>query len=266
MTDRETPADDQIDTDQIDGDGLTNDLVRAPLHEQVKERILRRIILGTWGEGHVLPPETELARQFGVSYGTIRRAMTDLTHQGVIMRRRKTGTVVTGRTPNHTMSQFYRYYRLHSNDGGLVTSDTRMIDVCHRAATPAEVERLELRQGAPVAFMRRQRMHDGRIVMVDRVTLPLAHAPDFPSQIEEVPALLYKWLLENHGLRIAAVRERLAARLATSEDLQLLHLPDAGVRAVLDIDAVSYDSMNRPLVAIQHTALTEDHCYINEIR
>lgn len=249
-----------------DDDGLTTGLVKTPLHEQVKERILRRIILGTWGEGFVLPPETELAQQFGVSYGTIRRAMTDLTSQGVIMRRRKTGTVVTGRTPHHSMAQFYRYYRLHSADGRLVTSDTRLIDVRHRTATAEEAERLEIAPGAPVAFMLRQRLQDGRVVMIDRVTVSLSLAPDFPSRLEEAPVLLYKWLLEKHRLRIVAVRERLAARLATPEDLRLLQLPEDTPRALLDIDAVSYDSMNNPLAAIRHAALTEDHCYINEIR
>lgn len=249
-----------------DEDGLTGGLVKTPLHEQVKERILRRIILGTWGEGHALPPETELAQLFGVSYGTIRRAMSDLTNQGVIMRRRKTGTVVTGRMPHHSMSQFYRYYRLHSTGGALVTSDTRLISTCHRKATAAEAERLEIAPGAPVAFMLRERKHDGRVVMIDRVTVPLALAPDFPAKVEDAPVLLYQWLLEKHRLRIAAVRERLAARLATTEDLRLLQLPEDTPRALLDIDAVSYDSKNRPLAAMRHAALTEDHCYINEIR
>lgn len=251
---------------RLDDDSLNDGLVKAPLHEQIKERMLRRIILGTWAEGDVLPPETELARQFGVSYGTIRRAMSDLTNQGVIMRRRKTGTLVTGRTPHHSMANFYRYYRLHAKDGTLLTSTTRLIDACHRPATEDEAQRLELAPGAPVAFMLRERLHEGRIVMIDRVALPLAHAPDFPAEVKNVPELLYRWLLEHHGLRIAAVRERLTARVATPEDLHLLQLAEGTVRALLEIDAVSYDSMNRPLVAIRHAALTDDHCYINEIR
>lgn len=248
-----------------DGD-LGLGLVKTPLHEQVKERILRRIILGTWGEGHVLPPETELATQFGVSYGTIRRAMTDLTYQGVIMRRRKTGTVVTGRTPQHSLAQFYRYYRLHSIDGGLTTSDTHLLETCHRSATVEEAERLEIPAGAPVAFMVRARTKDSRVIMIDRITVALSLAPDFPARVEDAPILLYTWLLEKHRLRIAAVRERLAARLATPEDLGLMQLPTETPVALLDIDTVSYDSMNRPLAATRHAALTDEYCYINEIR
>ena len=247
-------------------DALTADLVRKPLHEQVQERILSHIILGTWAEGYVLPPETELAKQFGVSYGTIRRAMADLTASGVIMRRRKTGTVVTGRTPHHSMSQFYKYYRLHTIEGRLTSSRTVMVDACHRNATQDEAEKLELPARAPVVYMHRLRWVDDRPVMIDRVTLPLSLAPDFPVTIEEMPTLIYKWLLEHHGLRLAAIREKLVARLASPEDLKYFNLPLDTPRALLDIEEVSYDSNNRPLVAMRHAALTDDHCYINEIR
>lgn len=252
-------------TDVAD-DALGRGLAKAPLHEQVQERILRRILLGTWGEGFVLPPEMELARLFDVSYGTIRRAMGELTRQGVIMRRRKTGTVVTGRTPHHSLSQFYRYYRLHSGEGKLVTSETRTIESRRRPADEDEAERLELAPGAPVIFLLRQRRREGRLAMIDRIVIPQALAAGFPLGVEDAPDLVYEWLLERRGLRIAAVRERLVARIATAEDLRLLGLPESGTRALLEIDEVAYDSMNRPLIAVRHSALTEDHCYINEIR
>lgn len=250
----------------VSDSSLGRGLVKAPLHEQVQERILRRILLGTWGEGYVLPPETELARLFGVSYGTIRRAMGELTRQGVIMRRRKTGTVVTGRTPHHSLAQFYRYYRLHGAEGELVTSETLTLELRRRPASAEEAARLELEPAAPVIFLLRQRRRKGRVVMIDRIVLPEALASGFPDRVEEAPEKVYGWLLERRGLRIAAVRERLIARLATAEDLRLLELGEGETRALLEIDEVAYDSMNRPLIAARHSALTEDHCYINEIR
>ena len=58
----------------------------------------------------------------------------------------------------------------------------------------------------------------------------------------------------------------MASAFDGAEDLRYLDLPLDVPRALLDIDEVSYDSMNRPLVAMRHAALTEDHCYITEIR
>ena len=241
-------------------------LVTAPLHEQIKERILRQILLGEWSEGDVLPPETELARTMGVSYGTIRRAMTDLTRLGAIQRRRRTGTVVTGRSPHHTLNQFYRYYRLHSADGRLVNTEARTISASHRPATAEEAERLGIPSGAEVATIERLRFYEGRPVMIDRIAIPLSRAPDFPDVPEDAPHLIYKWLLEHHELRLVAVRERVTARLASREDKLLLECDPDEPLALLDIDEVAFDALNKPLLTMRHLALTDAHCYVNEIR
>lgn len=241
-------------------------LVTAPLHEQIKERILRQILLGEWSEGDVLPPETELARMMGVSYGTIRRAMTDLTRQGAIQRRRRTGTVVTGRMPHHTLNQFYRYYRLHSAEGQLVNTKTRTIKAGHRPADATEAERLGIAPGATVATVERLRLYEGRPVMIDRIAVPLFRAPDFPSDPKDVPELIFKWLLERHELRLVAVRERVTARLAAPQDKTLLECDPDEPLALLDIDEVAFDALNTPLLTMRHLALTDAHCYVNEIR
>jgi GntR family transcriptional regulator len=69
----------------------------APLHEEIKDKILQKIILGDWPAGFCISSEMDLAVRFGVSYGTIRRAMGDLTQQDPIIRRRRRVTIVTGR-------------------------------------------------------------------------------------------------------------------------------------------------------------------------
>jgi GntR family transcriptional repressor for pyruvate dehydrogenase complex len=53
---------------------------RAQVEEQLKQAILR----GTFGHGEKLPPETELAQQFGVSRPTLREALGALASAGLI--------------------------------------------------------------------------------------------------------------------------------------------------------------------------------------
>ena len=243
------------------GDTLT----AAPLHEQVSDRITRRIVDGEWPEGFVLPAEQELARQLGVSEGTIRRAMQALTAEGLLMRRRRTGTVVTGRAPRHTLSRYYRYYRLHTSDGRLVNTDTRVIALARRAPEGDEAARLKLPDGAQVGTVTRLRLYEGRPVMVDRIVLPLHRVDPFPATAAEMPPLIFKWLLEAHGLRLGALREVVTARLASAEDRALLNLGPEPV-ALLDIDETAYDPLNEPLLLMRHSALTDAHCYVNEVR
>ncbi|MET0124508.1 MAG: winged helix-turn-helix domain-containing protein, partial [Pseudomonas caspiana] len=75
----------------------------APLYEVVKRHISEAILLGEWSSGTVIPSENALAADFGVSVGTIRRALAELVSEGMLMRRRKTGTVVTGWAPLHNL-------------------------------------------------------------------------------------------------------------------------------------------------------------------
>lgn len=237
-----------------------------PLHEQIKDKILQKIIVGEWPEGFCVPREVDLATQFGVSYGTIRRAMDDLTQQGVIMRRRRTGTVVTGRTPQHTLSRFYRFYRLHTLDGRLINTEARVLKVHHCDPSPEEVDQLRLDPGEVVVRIKRLRLSEGRPVMLDRCVLPLKLAPDFPAQARDAPPMMYKWLLDHHGLQLSAIREQITARLASAEDCALLELDPAQPHAMLDISEAAYDSRNQPLLLMRHTAVTGAHCYVNEIR
>ena len=245
---------------------LSGTLVANPLHEQVRERITGLIADGSWPEGHVLPAEADLARMLGVSEGTIRRAMQALTQEGLLMRRRRTGTVVTGRAPQHTLDRWYKYYRLHTHDCGLVNTETRVLDVGRRAPTDMEVRQLKLPERTKVGTVTRLRLYDGRPVMIDRVVLPLHRLAEFPNDPADMPPLIFKWLLERHGLRLGALRERVTARVAETEDLRLLDLPGDVPVALLEIDEIAFDPQNEPILLMRHSALTDMHCYVNELR
>lgn len=60
----------------------------------VKSEILRKITLGEWAPGALLPGEVDLAQSFGVARATVNRAMRELTDEGFLERRRKAGTRV----------------------------------------------------------------------------------------------------------------------------------------------------------------------------
>ncbi len=58
-----------------------------PAYRKVAAAISERIVSRTLREGERLPPETELARQFGVNRSTIREALRDLESSGLVTRR-----------------------------------------------------------------------------------------------------------------------------------------------------------------------------------
>lgn len=236
----------------------------APLYEGVKRQISEAILLGKWPPGTVLPGEVALAQQFGVAVGTVRRALLDLTAEGLLTRKRKTGTVVTGRTPHHNLRYFFQYFRLHGLDGALVRSSARILSIGIGPASAHEAAAVAMEPGLAVLRLHRTRYVDGQPVMVDLFVLPAARIPGFPLTPAEVPELLYLFLLERYGIRISAVREQVSAELADADDLERLNL--TAPAAVLSIEDVSYDQSGEATIYSTHRAVTANHRYVNEIR
>jgi GntR family transcriptional regulator len=244
--------------------GRLDEMAAVPLYEVVKRHISEAIMMGRWAPGTVLPGEVALAQRFGVAVGTVRRALSDLTVEGLLTRRRKTGTVVTGRSPHHSLRSFFQYFRLHGRDGSVLRSQARVVDI--RVDMPTERERaiLGLAGNGRVLRIHRTRRIDRVPVMRDRFALDAERLVDFPLTPRKVPELLYLHLLERYGIRISAVREQVTAALADPDDLKLLDLTPPA--AVLAIDEIAYDQAGRPTVIGNHHARTERHCYINEVR
>ena len=65
-----------------------------PGFAEIKTEVLRRIQQGIWPPGSLLPTEVELTREFGCARATVNRALRELAEQGVIDRKRKSGTRV----------------------------------------------------------------------------------------------------------------------------------------------------------------------------
>ncbi|MBU2959311.1 UTRA domain-containing protein [Citreicella sp. C3M06] len=64
------------------------------LHGRILNEFSRKIIDGTWPPGFLLPKETELAEQYGVSRMTMNKVMIRLASEGYVIRRKRIGTVV----------------------------------------------------------------------------------------------------------------------------------------------------------------------------
>jgi GntR family transcriptional regulator len=241
-----------------------SDTESLKLHEVVRKKISEAILSGRWGAGEVLPGETALADNFGVSVGTVRKALSALTAEGMLMRRRKTGTVVTGWAPQlHNLSHFYQYFRLHGKDGKLLKSKAVLFDYAAGQADAREIEKLDLAATDQVIRLKRVRYIGERPAMIDFYAFPAKLIPGFPEK-KEVPELLYLFLFEKYGIRIAAVRENITAELAGTEVAGLLGI--GMPHAILKFEEIAFDHAARPVIFSIHHANTTDFQYINEIR
>jgi GntR family histidine utilization transcriptional repressor len=66
----------------------------VPIHRRILSEIEGNILSGRWPPGHRLPVEIDLAKQYGCSRMTVNKALIELARQGLIERRRKSGSFV----------------------------------------------------------------------------------------------------------------------------------------------------------------------------
>ena len=65
-----------------------------PLYYQLKEIIRDKITKNIWSVGDQIPNEMELVSEYEVSRATVRQAILDLVHDGILIRKKGKGTFV----------------------------------------------------------------------------------------------------------------------------------------------------------------------------
>jgi GntR family transcriptional repressor for pyruvate dehydrogenase complex len=76
-----------------------------PAYRKVAAAIGERILSRSLREGERLPPETELARQFGVNRSTVREALRELESRGLLQRRPGSKLMSVSRPQHATVAQ-----------------------------------------------------------------------------------------------------------------------------------------------------------------
>ena len=92
-----------------------NDRASLPVHQQLSEMLIREIAAGRILDGEKLPPERDMATSYGVAVGTLRKALAELTRQGLLDRVQGSGNYVTARAE---AAGIYAMFRLELVEGG----------------------------------------------------------------------------------------------------------------------------------------------------
>src|SRR5258708_2667354 len=118
-----------------------------PLYAQVRELMIRRMLRGDWRPGELLPSEGRLAAEFGVSQGTMRKALDEMATQNLVIRQQGRGTFIAEHSQQHALFHFFHI----RDEAGLKELPTgRVLVVKHARADRDQARRLALPPPAPV--------------------------------------------------------------------------------------------------------------------
>jgi GntR family transcriptional regulator len=185
-------------------------VMSQPLYAQVRDRLLERILGNEWQHGQLLPNEFELGRQFGVSIGTIRKAVEGLETAKIVVRKQGRGTFVS-RDVHAPMVEPVSSFARMAEGSGPATISTLAISV--RTGDVAELNALAVSGGEQVIRIdRRRRFADGACVL-DRICLP--HRLFFDLDVADpLPANLYEFYGDFFGIRVVKSTEDLSVEMA----------------------------------------------------
>ena len=195
----------------------------APLYMQLqkvlRDAIHNRIIVPE----AAIPPERDLANEFGVSRLTVRKAVDGLVHEGLITRRRGAGTFVASRVEK-SFSKLSSFSEDMISRGRLPHSE--WLSKSAGGVTPEESLSLGLSPGAQVYRFQRLRYADGQTMALENSTIPAYCLPS----LEAVADSLYS-ALEKAGNRPVRALQRLRAMAFTADQAALLSVRpgDAGL-------------------------------------
>ncbi|MGE6740342.1 histidine utilization repressor [Allorhizobium pseudoryzae] len=77
------------------------------LHRRILRDIESNILSGRWPAGHRIPSEQALTETYGCSRMTVNKVLTELARAGLLLRRRKTGSVVMPQESHSAILEIY---------------------------------------------------------------------------------------------------------------------------------------------------------------
>jgi GntR family transcriptional regulator len=233
----------------------------TPLYKELERRMRETLAAGEWKPGQAIPAERRLSERFGVSIGTVRKAIDELVAANILIRQQGRGTFVA--THNRDRLLFY-FFHIAPIDGPKRYPEVKLLAYHRGRAERHEAEALGIAAGDAVLRVRNVLSLDGAPVIVDDIVLPAARFPGLTqAQFAGRPSTIYNLYQAAFGVSVIRTRERLRAVLADDESAALLGI--ARGAPLLSIRRVALSYNDEPVELRVSRVNTAAHEYYADI-
>ena len=215
----------------------------TPLYFQLAQALEGAITGGTLPAGARLENEILLARRYGLSRPTVRRAVQELVDKGLLVRKRGVGTQVIQPHVRRSVELTSLYEDL-LRAGDIPTTQVLSLE---RTAAPADIAaELGLQEGDEIVDLRRLRRSRGEPLALLTNYLPGRFTPTLEELSERG---LYQFL-RAQGVHLRVAHQRIGARLARADEARLLEEPARA--ALLTVQRTAFDDQGAPVEFGRH--------------
>lgn len=214
----------------------------VPKYYRVKASLAARMADGTWPPGSLLPTEPELCLEFAVSRITVRKAISDLAHEGMIITVQGKGTFVAKpKVGERFIQRNFGFFEDMRRRGFAVTTEVLRQEV--QPAGNKVAERLALRPGDCVHVIVRRRAVDGERFSLSTTYIPEALCPGLANE-DLSQGSLFQLLATHYNVHLGHGERTLEAVAAGQAEARMLDLALAS--PLLRLDSTGYMPDGRP--------------------
>ena len=232
-----------------------------PLYLQIIELLVSKISNGEWLPGDLIPSEIKLAEELDVSQGTVRKAITELVENNVLVRKQGKGTYVSNHDDNRAL---FHFFHITDNNGNKMLPDSKVLNCKQRQATRAEASLLRLPADAEVLKIDRVRSMLSIPTIVETIILPADPFNELEGNNAcKLPNMLYELYENQFGITIHSAEEKLRAVRANKRDARILNLEPGA--PLLEIERLALTLNKTPVELRISRCSTKHHYYQNTI-
>ena len=185
----------------------------------IKITLKERLLGVRYQEGLPLPSEPQLAREFGVSRMTARRAIDELEREGYVYRIQGAGTFPTGKRFRQGVFSVrpFKDWARHTDH------NNRVLQALHINATPEIAIVLQVALNDPVVFIHRLRSAGEEPLLIEKRYINARLADGLLSQ--DLNAESIHEVMVAMGVQLTRVEQALEAVNLRQEEADLLRVP-----------------------------------------
>lgn len=215
----------------------------TPLYVQLMEELETSIRNGVYKPGDKIMTEAEMAKEYGVSLITVRKAVGSLMEKGLVVRKQGKGTFVTKPKYSRNMKKLQSFTEMCEQMGvkpGAQVLENRLIMADKKVA-----DRLGIEPGSNVVYISRLRLADGEPVQVEKSYFPLKYA--FLLEEDLNNGSMFECLKEKAGAKVASSEKMIELCRATAEKAALMDVKKGDY--LLFVKSTAYDENGEPMYA-----------------
>ncbi len=211
----------------------------SPLYRQLMQRLAEDIEQGMYPVGSRIPPEHELEKLYKVSRVTVRRALAELTAEGLLDRKQGKGTFVSTPRISQDLKSIHSFHDACKQNG--FQGGTIVIHVKEMEAEATDIQELNLKAGDRIIETFRVRTADGVPVVLEKNHFSMAYAY---LENESLDGSLYN-ILREYGIEPKQASHDISMAFATENQAKLLGIEPGA--PLMRLHEVVYDQKGRPL-------------------